>query len=248
MFQKIEHHLQDISNQMTTLVTTNVAKHLAPFVALASSSSVHVTQPHTNNPAILSQAPNWTPLPCNSSLYSTRQQSPVDNEPSTPVTNIPASSDATPSIDGRSSEPRRLDSESSSDASLSTSRQDDGLSASTVEVKTTQFKYAKELLTLPELTPIYVKSRNRRNFAALLVQKLFDVPTRMKSNVAGRGKEKLDPEIMKYVKAKTFEYYECHPSEVKEEWAKCVVSIDEKSRALKKLKSNKPEKENLTDR
>ena len=55
----------------------------------------------------------------------------------------------------------------------------------------------------------------------------------------------LDPEIMKYVKAKSFEYYECHPSEVKEEWNKCVVLIDEKSRALKKLKGNKMEKENL---
>ena len=49
---------------------------------------------------------------------------------------------------------------------------------------------------------------------------------------------------MKYVKAKTFKYYECHPSEVKEEWNKCVVSIDKKSRALK---SNKTEKENLTE-
>ena len=52
--------------------------------------------------------------------------------------------------------------------------------------------------------------------------------------MAGRGKEKLDPEIMKCVKAKTFEYYECHPSEVKEEWGKCIVSIDEKSHAIKK--------------
>ena len=46
-----------------------------------------------------------------------------------------ASSDATPSIDSRSSQPRRLDSESFSDASLSTSGKDDGLSTSTVEVK-----------------------------------------------------------------------------------------------------------------
>lgn len=77
------------------------------------------------------------------------------------------------------------------------------------------------------------------------MQRLFDVSTRMRSNVAGRGKEKLDPEIMEYVKAKTFEYYECHPSEVKEEWNKCIVSIDEKSRAVKKLKGYTIEKENL---
>jgi len=49
---------------------------------------------------------------------------------------------------------------------------------------------------------------------------------------------------MKYVKAKTFEYYDCHPSKVKEEWNKCVVSIDEKSHVLKKLKGKKMEKEN----
>ena len=50
-----------------------------------------------------------------------------------------------------------------------------------------------ELLSPAEITPIYVKSRNRQNFSALLVEKLFDVPTRLRSNVSGRGKEKLDP-------------------------------------------------------
>lgn len=49
----------------------------------------------------------------------------------------------------------------------------------------------------------------------------------MQSNVAGRGKEQLDPEIMQYIKAKVFEYYECNSSEIKEEWAKCIVAIDE---------------------
>ena len=58
----------------------------------------------------------------------------------------------------------------------------------------------------------------------------------MCSNVAGRGKEQLDPEVMRYIKAKVFEYCECNSSEIKEEWAKCIVSIDEKSRALKRLK------------
>lgn len=99
--------------------------------------------------------------------------------------------------------------------------------------------YSKELIPPGQLTSIYTKSKTRRNFAALLVKKLFDVETRLKSNVSGRGKEQLDPEIIKYVKAKAFEFYECPPSEVKEEWAKCVISIDEKSRSLKKLKSFK---------
>ena len=54
---------------------------------------------------------------------------------------------------------------------------------------------SKELLSLAEIAPIFTKSHNRHNFAALLVKHLFDVPTRMRSNVAGHGKEKLDPEI-----------------------------------------------------
>ena len=95
-----------------------------------------------------------------------------------------------------------------------------------------------ELLSSAEITPIYVKSCNRRNFAALLVERLFDVETRLKSNVSGRGKERLDPEVMKYIKAKVFEFYECCPSETKVEWRKCITSIDEKSRALKKRKNN----------
>ena len=37
----------------------------------------------------------------------------------------------------------------------------------------------------------------------------------------------------KIYKAKAFEYYECHPSEVKEKWGKCIISIDKKLRALK---------------
>lgn len=110
------------------------------------------------------------------------------------------------------------------------------MEAPVVEVKTSPLSYSKELLTSAEITPIYVKSQSRRNFAALLVKNLFDVETRIRSNVAGRGKEKLDPEIMKFIKAKVFEYYECNPSDIKDEWSKCIVAIDEKSRALKKLK------------
>ena len=58
------------------------------------------------------------------------------------------------------------------------------------------FHYKWELLSSAEITLIYVKSRNRNNFAALLVQRLFDIQTRLKSNVAGCGKERLDHEVM----------------------------------------------------
>ena len=94
--------------------------------------------------------------------------------------------------------------------------------------------YTKELLSVSEIMPIYIKSKNRSNFAALLVERLFDAPTRLKSNVTGRGKEHLDPQIMQYIKAKAFAFYECNPSEIKGEWKKCIKSIDDKSRGLKR--------------
>ena len=105
--------------------------------------------------------------------------------------------------------------------------------------KQISFPYSKELMSPGQLTSIFLKSKTRRNFAALLVRKLFDVETLLKSNVSGRGKEQLDPDVIRYVKAKAFEFYECPEPDVQREWAKCVISIDEKSRSLKKQKSYK---------
>ena len=124
------------------------------------------------------------------------------------------------------------DTTASSDTSFDTVRDRALLSVNNVTTKS----YSRELLSSADITPIYTKSRSRHNFAALLVKNLFDVPTRMRSNVTSRGKEKLDPEIIKYVKEKVFEYYECNPAEVKKEWKRCVTAIDEKSRSLRKLK------------
>ena len=78
--------------------------------------------------------------------------------------------------------------------------------------------YTRELLSSSEITQIYVKSKNRNNFAAFLVERLFDVPSMLKSSVKGSGKEHLDLEIMQYIKAKIFEFYEYLASEVKKEW------------------------------
>ena len=130
-------------------------------------------------------------------------------------------------------------SDSSADLSLSAMLNDSSfvseIFVNTNEVADSQpLSYTRELLSSSEITPIYVKYKNRNNFAALLVEFLFDVPTRPKSNVIGRRKERLDPEIMQCIKAKDFEFYECLASEVKEEWKKCIKSIDDKSRALKR--------------
>ena len=96
-----------------------------------------------------------------------------------------------------------------------------------------------ELLPQEVVVSLFRKSKNRGNFAAILSCNLFDEETRLKSNVRGRGKEKLDAEIIKYMKAKCFVYF---PSEGNptDEWEKCIQSIDVKSRGIKKkLKKNK---------
>ena len=58
-----------------------------------------------------------------------------------------------------------------------------------------------EYMSHSELVSFFTKAKNRPHFAALLVGQLVDEETRVKSNVRGRGKEKLDPTIMAYVKA-----------------------------------------------
>ena len=63
-----------------------------------------------------------------------------------------------------------------------------------VEIANSQ-TYQKELLSSAEITPIYTKSCSRHNLAALLEKRLIDILTRMRSNVVGRGKEKLDPRL-----------------------------------------------------
>jgi len=96
------------------------------------------------------------------------------------------------------------------------------------------------------ITPIYVKSCSRRNFASKLVTKLFDDETRLRSNVKGRGKDKLDPDKIKYVKSKAFEYFPLSGGEKEAtEWQLCIISIDESNRRLKK-KSIKKEPLNET--
>ena len=57
------------------------------------------------------------------------------------------------------------------------------------------------------LTSLFRKSKNRGNFTAILTANLFDEDTHMHSNVWGHGKEKLDPEMMKFVKAQCLVYY-----------------------------------------
>ena len=101
----------------------------------------------------------------------------------------------------------------------------------------------QELISASKLTELFVKSCSRRNLAVRMVRILFDEETRLKSNVNGRGKEKLDPEIIKYVKRKCFYYWPLSCKETEEEgWKLCVISIDENARSLKNKQRKGPVK------
>ena len=110
---------------------------------------------------------------------------------------------------------------------------DDGVAVAEEEV---------DLLSLSELTQIFVKSCSRGNMASKLVRNLFDETTRKTSNVNGRNKKRLDPTIMAYVKRKCFEFFPSTGSDrVQEDWAKCILAIDESCRRL----NNKPRKKKI---
>lgn len=98
----------------------------------------------------------------------------------------------------------------------------------------------EELLPQEVLFSLFRRSKSRWNLAALLSANLFDEETRLKSNVRGRGKDKLDPDIIQYIKAKCFMY---HPSagNPTAEWERCIKSIDVKSRAIKRKRKELPE-------
>ena len=63
------------------------------------------------------------------------------------------------------------------------------------------------ILLTAVLISLFRKSKNRGNFVSILTANLFDEDTHMHSDIRGHGKENLDPEMMKSVKAQCFVYY-----------------------------------------
>ena len=55
---------------------------------------------------------------------------------------------------------------------------------------------SNELMSHTDIVKYFTKGKTRHHFAALLVAELIDEEMRLKSNVRGRGKEKLDPTII----------------------------------------------------
>lgn len=89
-----------------------------------------------------------------------------------------------------------------------------------------------------------MKHKTRRSLAAALVNKLVDTETRMRSNVRGRGKDKLDDKIIQFVKRKCFEVFPSDKdSDIKKDWEDCIVSIDDKGRELKRKLKRQQEKQ-----
>lgn len=114
----------------------------------------------------------------------------------------------------------------------------DPLVSQEVEIADTLMEEAdSELIPSSELTPIFIKSCSRRNFATRIIRHLVDYDTRKRSNVHGRGKEQLDPQVVKYAKIKCFEYFPCPASSIKEEWSMCIIAIDDSCRWLNKQKT-----------
>ena len=80
-----------------------------------------------------------------------------------------------------------------------------------------------------------MKYKTRRSLAAAMVNQLFDTETRLKSNVRGRGKDKLDPRKIEYVKRKSFQLFpSARDSDIKKDWDDCIVAMDDKGRELKR--------------
>ena len=94
-------------------------------------------------------------------------------------------------------------------------------------------------LLRPELIrQLSIKSCSRKKFAAKLIEVTFDKETRSRSNVAGKlGKLKLNAILIDYIKSLVFQHFPLEEGEKQEtEWARCVVTIDEKNHRLNKTK------------
>ena len=78
-----------------------------------------------------------------------------------------------------------------------------------------------------------MRYKTRRSLAAAMVNELFNTETRINSNVRGRGKAKLDPRKIAYVKEKCFSLFpSVRDANAKKDWDDCIISTDDKGREL----------------
>ena len=89
-----------------------------------------------------------------------------------------------------------------------------------------------------------MRYKTRRSLAAALINELVDTETRIRSNVRGRGKDQLDPNVIHYVKKKCFEVFPSDKdADMKKDWDDCIVSIDDKGRDLKRKLKKQQDKQ-----
>jgi len=74
--------------------------------------------------------------------------------------------------------------------------------------------------------------------AVHLTRCLIPENIRIISNVSGKNKRKLDPNVMEYVREVVFQYFPSQQADNKKDWGECTIAIDESCRRLK----NKPTK------
>lgn len=230
-FDELKWQLREMNSKMDSVKSTVaavLAKELAPHIPIFNTpsqavvttvSQVDISQEvvSTTPPTIVPATPPTIVPATPPTIVST---TPLTNVPATPPTNVPATP---PSI-----VPVTLPAPTTQVPSLVGNPQ---------PISIQQLEGGP--ISVQELTNVFTKSSSRRNFAARLVRCLFTEEVRMNSNVNGRGKEMLDPTLIAYVKAKSFEFFPLSGGEkLKEKWAECVIAIDEVNRRLK----NKPSK------
>ena len=70
----------------------------------------------------------------------------------------------------------------------------------------------------------------------LMTRRLFSEEVRVSSNVAGHNKNKLNPQIITYIRKIVLAFFPSAQLDTSKEWGECVIVIDESSRRWK----NKP--------
>lgn len=209
-------------------ISAILAKELAPHVS-SQSFPVKVAIPHVHpqvsSPACATIASHET-LP---TMPTVQGASPVSLNFKTPQITTPSDSMTLSSTFATSTNSSPMSAELS-ETQLAVTEESNEFDALLLE---------SGPISVTDLTGIFNKSCSRRNFSTNMVRHLFTKEERMQSNVNGRGKNMLDPNLMRYVKDKSFQFFPISGSEkLADKWSECIIAIDEANRRLK----NKPSK------
>ena len=229
---KMETQITQVGEKLQLILTSGVVNSLSQYVQQNPQVEIDSIPASLSSSTVNNSDAQLNPPPPTLSVYSAEVVSqPMDiqeiNLPSISNADTVSQSTVTQEIGSQVLQPDVPVEDSEVEIITNTS----------AEIANTSIDSAAEsdMLTPADLVPIYVKSCSRRNFAVLLVRRLVDKDVRRRSNVNGKGKEKLNPEVIRFVKSKCFEYYPSQPADIKKEWSLCIITIDESCRRLNKL-------------